>query len=110
LAAWAQPWVAFVEEQAFSGAPRSPGLALPGALFDCTPFNVVRKPDGTLAAFDLEWQAAGGREIALAHVVFRGLYNGLLRVEFVAPPAPGVTAHIPTLCSMAMEALGLATA
>lgn len=109
LAAWATPWIEFLEGHASARGPRSPELALPASLFDCTPFNVVRTPSGSLASFDLEWPAPGAQTVTLAHVAFRGLYNGLLRAEFVAVPAPGTPDDIATLAAATMAALGLQT-
>lgn len=98
LAEWARPWVAFLRA-------RARDATLPPEYFDCTPFNVVRDPSGELQAFDLEWRA-GDEGPTVEQVVFRGLYNGLLRVDFAAAPAPGVSTHIPTLCALAMRELG----
>jgi precorrin-6B methylase 2 len=120
LTAWASPWVELLQKPRSDlvqtsviptsrSEPGQTSVLLPAKFFDCTPFNVVRRADGTLATFDLEWPAPGGAEVALAHVVFRGLYNGLLRVEFVAAPAPGVPTHIPTLAAATMIQLGLET-
>lgn len=100
VAEWAAPWVAFLRE-------RARGDTLPPEFFDCTPFNIVRDASGRLRAFDLEW-SAGNEGPSVEQVVFRGLYNGLLRVDFTAAPAAGVPTHIPTLCAATMHRLGFA--
>jgi precorrin-6B methylase 2 len=108
LFAWAAPWVELLEELAAVGnATRSAGRELPAHLFDCTPFNVVRRRDGSLAAFDLEWHAPDAASSTLGRIVFRGLYNALLRLEFVAPPATGVATDIAALVESAMQRLGV---
>ena len=99
IAEWAAPWVALLKARAQAGV-------LPGDLFDCTPFNVIRDASGELHAFDLEWRVAGAAP-SIEHVVFRGLYNGLLRLDFAAAPAPGLPTDIAWLASLVMEKLGV---
>jgi glycosyltransferase involved in cell wall biosynthesis/GT2 family glycosyltransferase/SAM-dependent methyltransferase len=52
----------------------SPGIGAgrcPGALFDCTPFNLIRSADGGLRYIDNEWVAEG--DLPLNYVLLRGI-------------------------------------
>ena len=113
LAQWAEPWLRLVRALAHppgansDGDPSDASPIDPG-LFDCTPFNVVKRSgDGALVAFDLEWEAAGHGNLSLAQVAFRGLWNCLLRLEEVASPAADVSLDIASLASATLERLGI---
>jgi SAM-dependent methyltransferase len=113
LVAWAQPLVDLLRSHLQPGtetqaeAPRAEP-ALPAAYFDCTPFNVIRRAsDGTLAPFDLEWEPAIRESLSLAHVVFRGLWNSLARVDDVAAPADSTPMDIASLTIATIGRLGL---
>ena len=83
LAQWAEPWVQYLRTFADSG---DDGQALlPPELLDCIPLNLVRRADGTLSAFDLEFVPK--EPPSLAYVVFRGLYAGLMWSGTCAKPA-----------------------
>jgi hypothetical protein len=79
-------------------------------LFDCTPFNVVRRAgDGKLIAFDLEWDAAGRRDLTVAEVAFRGLWNSILRLDEVSPPAEDVPRDLAAIVAATMGRLKIHT-
>ena len=111
LAAWAQPWLHLLRELAHergrsSGASPADESRIDPDLFDCTPFNVIRRAsDGELVAFDLEWAAAGGLDLTVAEVAFRGLWNCLLRLDAVAAPAAEVPREIASIIAETLERL-----
>jgi precorrin-6B methylase 2 len=111
LAAWAQPWLRLLSDLAH-GSGRNPA-EMPAAetpidptLFDCTPFNILRRAsDGKLIAFDLEWEPTDRRKLTLPEVAFRGLWNCLLRLEEVSPPAGDVPQEIASIVAAALKHL-----
>jgi len=113
LAKWADPWLQLLSSLAHGPGPRPTGMIADDApidptLFDCTPFNIVRRAgDGKLIAFDLEWEAAGQRQLTLGEVAFRGLWNCLLRLEEVSPPAVDVPNDIANIVTATLEQLNI---
>ena len=114
LAAWAHPWLHLLGELAHGEGRKSDEAPadvsrIDPSLFDCTPFNVIRRAsDGKLVAFDLEWEAAGGHDLTVAEVAFRGLWNCLVRLEEVAPPAAEVAQDIASIVAATLERRGIA--
>jgi SAM-dependent methyltransferase len=113
LAAWAEPWLRLLRELArapdSNPADLSPvDASIDPALFDCTPFNIIRRAsDGKPVAFDLEWEASDRRDLTVAEVAFRGLWNCLLRLDEVSPPAGDVPLDVPALIAATLDRLGI---
>ena len=103
LARWAEPWVNYLRTSAFS-QESGPAL-LPPDFLDCTPFNLVRRADGTLSAFDLEYVAE--EPLPLAYVVFRGLWASLMRSSTCAKPGGPVPKRITALAFAVMPLVDL---
>jgi SAM-dependent methyltransferase len=78
---WFDPYLDFLMQHVdgHNGGPQ-----LPPNFLDCTPFNVVRKSDGTFVAFDLEWVSQA--PIPLDFLLFRGLFYTLNETITVARP------------------------
>jgi precorrin-6B methylase 2/transposase-like protein len=115
LAEWADPWLRLLRDLAH-GPERRPAettgdeTPIDPTLFDCTPFNIVRRTgDGKLVPFDLEWEAVGRGDLTLSEVAFRGLWNCLLRLEEVSPPAEDVPKDIASIVTATLERLKLRT-
>ncbi len=100
VAAWAAPWVAYLQRQAVACSVARPDLLLPPHLVDCIPLNFLVGDDGALRAFDLEWVAP--QPISAAWVLWRGLYWTLRRLESCAEPqTPLATVEQAALASLA---------
>jgi precorrin-6B methylase 2 len=114
LAAWAEPWLRLLTVLAY-GRERAPGdspidsTPIDGNLFDCTPFNVVKRAqDGKLIPFDLEWESVGRRDLTVAEVAFRGLWNCILRLDEVSPPAGDVPRDVAAIVTATLARLNVA--
>lgn len=103
VAAWAEPHLELLRRHANAEG------ALPPEYFDCTPFNVVRRAsDGALAPIDLEWEWTGKEPLTVERLVFRGLWNSVVRVEDAAKAAAGTPTDLFHLVSEVMGRLGIA--
>lgn len=103
LARWAEPWVEYLRRATLHYGD-GPAL-LPPEFLDCTPFNLVRRADGTLSAFDLEYIPEEAP--SLAYVVFRGLWASLMRSGTCAQPDGPLPNQIADLAFAVMPLVGL---
>ncbi len=105
---WARPWVDFLHTHASptnDDAILSP--TLPQNFLDCTPFNIIRLPNGTLLPFDLEYRSK--TPVSFAHVIFRGLYCSFERARFCCMPADPECLRISYTVFAVMDVLSLHT-
>lgn len=79
---WAAPWIQWLGNAAGTGPLET--RVLPGDYLDAIPRNFIVTASGDLAAFDLEWVAAG--TLPLPYVVFRGLLSVFAQTASVEPP------------------------
>lgn len=79
---WARLWISealITEQNAFSWAWNT---ELPPEYLDATPFNIIKTEQG-YKLFDLE--LSSDKPLMLSYLVFRGVFNSLLRVTSIAP-------------------------
>jgi SAM-dependent methyltransferase len=104
VAEWIKPWLAVLHRDDES-EPYDLDEILPGALFDFTPMNCVRRPDGSLTFIDREWEVHS--PLPLSYLVLRGLFGSLTSVSSCAEPAPGTPTVVIDLIMAALQAIGL---
>lgn len=103
IAAWARPWVEYLQRAA---AGHDGGQAmLPPHFLDCTPYNLLEQPDGSLQPFDLEWVAR--EPVPLKWVVFRGLFLSMARIRTTAEPGLLPSRGMVDLCRLVMSRLAI---
>jgi hypothetical protein len=102
LARWAEPWVEYLRTS--TGTSTSGPAFLPPEFLDCIPSNLVRRADGALMAFDLEWVAEEGPP--LPYVVFRGLWASLMSSGTCAKPAGRLPNRVVEVAFAVMHLLG----
>lgn len=101
LERWARPWMELLRNASAADG------TLPPEYVDCAPFNVIRRPDGALQPFDLEWRAEG--RAPLDWIAFRGLFHSLDRNGRCAPAADLPAPEIAALAFALLERFGLPT-
>ena len=109
VAHWALPWLQLLQSKV---VPTPPGIAeefgdlphVPGQWLDLCPLNLLRAPDGSLVAFDQEWQLA--RPVPLHWIWLRGLYNAFAASKSVARPDAQVSRMVLGLMLQVSQTLG----
>ncbi len=105
LAPFMRDYVQFLDEAAAPG-PKPLHRQLPGHFFDCIPKNLLRRPDGALQAFDLEWSFVP--PLFLGHVLLRGTFLTLLHIPSCASPAAGTPTRMRPFIEALLRHIGLA--
>lgn len=91
IAAWVSPMAV-----ALCRFEISPGV-LPGSYYDATPFNFLINTNAESVFIDLEW--CPFETVPTWVVLFRGLYNSLLRVGYINRPSSKTTTNVFSLCA-----------
>lgn len=79
---WAKNWIETVLNDSGEKRDLKWDLELPRKYLDATPFNVIRTENGP-KIFDLELET--NKPLLISHLVFRGVFNSLLRLTSIAP-------------------------
>jgi hypothetical protein len=111
VAEWAEPWISLLDKhaRAESFVPYI-GVSvelrvLPTEFVDCIPSNILVGKDGSLQAFDFEYETLA--PIPVKFVVFRGLFYALMAVDDVASPVDPWDAQVAGLIVEIMRLSGL---
>lgn len=105
LAAPFAAWFARLSLEAGVASPASVRDLVAGRFLDATPFNLVRRSDGSLRFIDQEWTAP--EEIELGWLVFRALFHTVSSLAAVAEPSPGTPTQVVEIVREIAERLGL---
>ena len=107
IANWAREWIDFVGASAGvqQFASESVSTLVDGKLFDATPFNLVRDTHGNLSLIDQEWSLR--HKIEFGYLVFRGLFNGMIRITSMAEPGSGTPRDVGRLLLAVFQQLGI---
>ena len=105
LAPFMRDYARFLDAAAAPG-PKPLHRRLPGQFFDCIPKNLLRRPDGTLCAFDLEWFLVP--PLLLGHVLIRGIFLTLLHIPSCAAPATGTPTRVRPFIEALLRQVGMA--
>lgn len=99
---WFEPYFDFLTQHVDGSDDRR---VLPPNFLDCTPFNILRKSNGTFVPFDLEWISRG--PVPLDFLLFRGLFYTLNETITVARPDYIQDLHVLNIVLRLMASVGL---
>ena len=99
---WFQPYLEFLMHHS---ELRDGQRLLPPNFLDCTPFNLVRRPDGRFEAFDLEWIAR--EPVPLDLLLFRSLFYTIAGTISVAAPRVPSDLRVLSIVLQLIEGAGL---
>lgn len=82
MTSWVQKWINDILLDKFISSEYEWDTILPSKYLDATPFNIIMTNNGH-EIFDLELE--NNKPLKLSYLVFRGLFNSLLRITSIAP-------------------------
>ncbi len=78
---WASSYLSILKAFSFEQNGRT---LLKGGYVDLSPFNIIKRDDGTVYVFDQEWEYK--EDLPLFYILYRGLLHSLLRLGKIDQP------------------------